>query len=119
MILTQEYSYILNNMQTEILVGGRTKVNPAEIMMLEADANYTILHHVSGRKIHVATTLRIIEERFASSHMFVRTHRSFLINVHFIETINETYLELKNQMSALVSRRKKCYLFEAMATLVA
>lgn len=97
-----------------IAIGGRKKVNPAEVLFLSADNNYTFVMFEDGKKILVATTLSILEKRFDSTNFFYRTHRSFMVNLQHIETLEENKVVLKNKTSILVSRRKKEVLKEKL-----
>lgn len=90
-----------------ISIGGRQKVNPAEVLFLLADINYTLIVFEDGKKTFVATNLGELEKRFIATNFFYRTHRSFLVNLQHIETIEENKVVLKNKTSILVSRRKR------------
>jgi DNA-binding LytR/AlgR family response regulator len=96
---------------TTILVGGRQNANPQEIILLQADINYTQVHLADGGKMTVATPLKILEKRFAACPAFFRTHKSFLINLNYIENYDATNAEvfvlMKNGFRIEVSRRKK------------
>lgn len=100
-------------METNLIsIGGRQKVNPTEVLFLLADINYTLIVFEDGKKAFVATTLGELEKRFIVTNFFYRTHRSFLVNLQHIETIEENKVVLKNKTSVLVSRRKKEVLWE-------
>lgn len=60
----------------EIHIGGRIKICPDEIMLLEANTNYTMLYLQDGHKLIVATTLKQLEKRFAVCQNFFRPHKS-------------------------------------------
>lgn len=94
-------------METNLIaIGGRIKVNPEEVLFLLADVNYTLVMFEDGNKTLVATTLGELEKRFIATNFFYRTHRSFLVNLQYIETIEKNKVVLKNKTSVLVSRRK-------------
>ena len=98
-----------------IAIGGRTTVNPEEVIMLKADINYTIVHYADGTKCVVATTLKRLEARFAPHH-FYRTNKSFLVNLncikHFFSHSNS--LQMSNNQVVTVSRRKKVGLMKCL-----
>ena len=107
--------YILKIMETNLIaIGGWKNVNPAEVLFLLADINYTLVMFEDGNKAFVATTLGILEKRFLDTNFFYRTHRSFLVNLQYIETIEENRVVLKNKTSVLVSRRKREVLREML-----
>ena len=47
-----------------IPIGRRQTVNPQEVMLLQAEVNYTLLYFVDDKKIVVATPLKKLESRF-------------------------------------------------------
>lgn len=107
----------------EIQIGGFRTVNPEEIMMLQADINYTVLYFIDGKKAIVATTLKKLESRLKPFN-FYRTHKSYLVNIACIKSYLEPHKQVQmidNQQFGVpkvtVSRRringlKKCLLVE-------
>lgn len=51
------------------------------IISLEANGNYTLIHCLDGRQILVCKTLRDMEQVLENNGFFVRVHRSFSINL--------------------------------------
>lgn len=96
---------------TQISVGSRRRIAPNEIILFTADANYTQIMLANGRTITVATTLKILEKRFAVCSDFFRTHKSYLININHIKQFetsgNEVFVQMQNDIRVIVSRRKK------------
>ncbi len=94
-----------------IPVGSRRRISPAEIVVLTADVNYTQILLSDGRKMTVATTLKILEKRFSDCSEFFRTHKSYLINLKFVKQYNseseESFVQMKNDYRVTISRRKK------------
>ena len=72
-----------------------TKIRPEEILYVEAFDNYSYIHFAS-KKILVPHTLKSIEEKL-SSQFFVRSHKSFLVNLNRITHISGNYLQIANQ----------------------
>ena len=66
-----------------IPIGGRLKVNPLQVIVLVADVNYSLAYMNDGQVLLVATTLKELENRFRSD-AFVRTHKSYLINLRYV-----------------------------------
>ncbi len=89
----------------QIPIGGRQKVCPDEVIMLQADVNYSIVFLSDGSKLIVATTLKKLEARF-SQFAFIRMNKSYLINQDFIVNQHENALELSNSLIISFSRRK-------------
>jgi DNA-binding LytR/AlgR family response regulator len=90
---------------TKILIGGRQKVYPDEVIMLQADANYSIVYLIDGSKLIVATTLKKLEERF-SQFAFIRMNKSYMVNSQFVIEEQENALKLSNSLIITFSRRK-------------
>lgn len=62
------------------------KVLFSELVYLESDANYVTLHLTSQKKVMVRSTLNDFMEQL-DPQVFVRIHRSYAVNIHFIEEI--------------------------------
>ncbi|GGD81840.1 hypothetical protein GCM10011514_52400 [Emticicia aquatilis] len=102
---------------TEIAIGGRKKVLPHDVVLLVANQNYTTLFLENGDRVLVATTLKKLEKRFSEIEYFFRAHKSFLINLNYIESFTEkTSLKMINQQTVTVSRRKQYLLKKALAS---
>jgi DNA-binding LytR/AlgR family response regulator len=97
-------------MQTSrfIPIGGGQRVKPEDVILLQADVNYTIIHFSDGKKAMVATTLKRLEQRFMP-YAFYRIHKSYVVNLHQIKNFTEmpSNVELLNDQMVSVSRRRK------------
>ena len=99
-----------------VLIGGRKKVNRLKVEAFVADSNYSRVYMVDGNEHFVATTLGIIENRL-DTKVFVRTHRSSIINLKYLKKIdlsNLTFALLKNNLKVTISRRKKGIFLEKL-----
>ena len=97
-------------MQTnKIHIGGRQNIIPENIILLEADVNYTKLYLNNGMKMCVATTLKELETRLSNESYFFRSGKSYIINLHYLVDYRIDSLEImmKNDKRILVSRRRK------------
>lgn len=97
----------MNN--TLILIGGRIKVHPTQVIALVASVNYSLAYMQDGQVYIVATPLKTLEARFKKSTFF-RSHKSYLINLHYVVNYdNESLLfaDMQNQIRATISRRKR------------
>ena len=88
-----------------IHIGGRKRVKPEEVIMFQADLNYSIVHFMGGRKVVVATTLKKLEDRFKPFD-FVRMNKQYLINQSYIVEDNGNTLKMANAVDITFSRRK-------------
>lgn len=94
-----------------IHIGGRQEINPYEVVMLQADINYTIVYFADGKKTIVATPLKTLENRFVPFD-FYRTHKSYLINLKCIKLFSEAtnIVQMTDNHKVIVSRRKRTQL---------
>ncbi|MFY7909616.1 MAG: LytTR family transcriptional regulator DNA-binding domain-containing protein [Emticicia sp.] len=79
-----------------------------EVVLLKAEANYTVLHFENGNKIILAKTLKRLHECF-SEHGFFRISKTNMVNLKFIAKTNENYavVKMKNDLELHVSRRRR------------
>ncbi len=73
--------------------------------MAEAYRNKTILY-LKDRNISVNTTLKKLESRLCPE-VFLRVHKSFLINMKYVAGIQDRVITLKNGIRAMVSFRRE------------
>lgn len=83
-----------------------------ELLYLESEANYVVLHLTSQRKVLVRSTIGDFMERL-DANRFVRIHRRFSVNTHFIEDVFPNELSLPGQKLAI----GKSYREELLAVL--
>jgi DNA-binding LytR/AlgR family response regulator len=88
-------------------VGSRKSFDTQEIVMLEAQENYTKIHLVSGKIFMSSTTLGKIELRLKGNPYFFRTHRTFLVNLNYVTAYKEKSIEVENYRNVTLSRRRK------------
>ena len=87
---------------------GFRMVNVAEIMYLQADSNYTIIH-LSGLNKIVATRTMSDFEKLLDPHAFFRIHKSTIINMNFLRAYSSyegNFAELIDGTQLNISRRK-------------
>ncbi len=79
-----------------------------EILRLEADRNYTLIHLVGKRPFLASKTLKHFEEMLEEFN-FIRTHKSHLVNPKHITrlTHNNEFVLLSDGSRVEISRRKK------------
>jgi len=93
-----------------IPIGSRKKVPSEDILYLQSDLNYTKVFLVNGQMIFSSTTLKIIESRLAENPEFLRINRGVVINRQHVKIYQEASVELSNNLSFVVSRRRKAFL---------
>ena len=94
-------------MENTIALGGFRSVKPDEILLLQADVNYTVVHFKNGEKFIVATPLKSLQSRLEPFN-FYRTHKSFLVNLNCVKHFSEPHklLQMTDNKRIIVSRRK-------------
>lgn len=83
-------------------------VNTSDIMYLEADSNYTILH-LSGLKKIVATRTMGDFEKILDPATFFRIHKSIIININYLKAYSSyqgNFVALNDGTSLSISRRR-------------
>jgi two-component system LytT family response regulator len=96
-------------MNTKVHLVGRKSVSPDRVILLKAEANYTEVFLIDGESIVLSKTLKELEKRFVNFSFF-RTHKSYLINLNYIERFcpNESQeIGLRNNLIVELSRRRR------------
>lgn len=97
---------------------GAIFIKVGDIIKLESESNYTIFYTENQKKIIASKTLSVFEEILEPLN-FSRVHRSFLINLTRIKTIqqdNGNYAAVMTDGSKVeIARRKKKEFFEKIA----
>lgn len=70
-------------------LGGITFLDVNEIISLQADSNYTIIHKQDMQKSVITKTLKDFEDILDGSH-FVRIHKSHIVNLKYITEYSTT-----------------------------
>jgi two-component system LytT family response regulator len=83
-------------------------INTYDIMYLEADSNYTILHLSGLRKIVASKTMGDFE-KILEQPAFFRIHKSIIININYLKAYSSyqgNFVELIDGTSLSISRRR-------------
>ncbi len=85
-------------------------IDPAEIIFLKGDINYTIFYLESGKKVVSAYTLKYFQNR-ENMNGFLRISKAYLLNPAFIESSKNDgkniIIQMQNGSQLQVSRRRK------------
>lgn len=99
--LSKEFRFALNTNH------GRQYYAPEQIIRLESESNYTYVHFKDRKPLLVAKVLREFEE-ILKPLGFIRTHRSHLVNKHYIVGLDACgCIAMQDDSFAAVSRRKR------------
>ncbi len=84
-------------------------VTISEIVYLEADGAYTEVWLNNGTRIVVSKKLKFFEDVLENKPFFFRSHRSYIVNINYIEKYNrsENSLKLDNGKIVIISRDRK------------
>jgi two-component system LytT family response regulator len=97
---------------------GFTLLPLSEIIYLEADSNYTILHLTGGQKIISTKTLSEYEELLEGSSLF-RIHKSTMINLQHLKEYSRVegdFAVMNDKTKLDISRRRLPMFLEKMNT---
>lgn len=72
------------------------KIDPKTIAYIEALSDYIVIHTISSNYT-VHSTMKGINSKLEPFKSFVRVHRSYIINVEHIETIQDVQVIVKKQ----------------------
>lgn len=99
--------------------GGVSFVELKEIVLCEADSNYTKIVLSSGKHYLLTKTLREVQE-FLEERNFLRVHRQYLVNLDHIKSYvrgEGNYLVMTNEASVPVGRNQKARLLQCFGWL--
>lgn len=99
-----------------VFLNKKTKVNVNEILLLEGDVNYTIIHLKGKPAIIIASTLKKVES-ILKGYNFVRIHKKFLLNMNYADNslLTNNQLLFQKNIVITVSRRKRNELKERLS----
>lgn len=85
-------------------------VKTTEIIVMEADNCYTIIHTAGGKKMVVSKTLQYFEDMLADDGHFFRAHKTYLVNLQYIKSYHRGdggEILLTDGKSILLSKHRK------------
>jgi DNA-binding LytR/AlgR family response regulator len=85
-----------------------------DILFLEAQRNYCQVLTIN-KSYMVVSTLKQLEDKLPST-VFIRVHRSYLVNISAIDALGEKHLEIKGKVIP-VSKTYKELLMQRIKTL--
>jgi two-component system, LytTR family, response regulator len=103
-------------------ITAKIKINPADVIWIESDVNYSKINFMDGSQLLVSYTLKKVADSLKNDQSFIRIHKSYLVNKHCISAIRkdkrETYVLLDDRCELLVSRRNKYLVKELISQLI-
>ncbi|CAH0997897.1 hypothetical protein EMA8858_04032 [Emticicia aquatica] len=90
--------------------GKLTNIKTTDMVLLESETNYTMIHLNTGLKILSSRTLSVFENVLKDTQTFIRANRSQVVNVGYVEDYDFRKVlkefRLTNGQSVGISRRK-------------
>jgi two-component system, LytTR family, response regulator len=100
-----------------VATAGRVDVvNIDDLVRIEAQSNYSRLFFTDGTTLLVAKVLRKFEEQLSQA-VFVRSHKTHLVNMHFIRSYEgkeHKFLVLENGDTITVARSKQRWVMQQL-----
>jgi len=85
--------------------GKMEKLLLADILYIEADRNYCTLITDTGNYL-LTSTLKTMEEKLPKA-IFIRVHRSFMVNISKLDVVADNHLEIKRKVIPLSKSQKE------------
>jgi DNA-binding LytR/AlgR family response regulator len=82
------------------------RISLDDILYIEGMREYVRIHLVSGKSIMPLISLRVLEERLPSSK-FMRVHRSYIVNLRKISTIDHSRITFDGKVFIPISEQYK------------
>jgi DNA-binding LytR/AlgR family response regulator len=79
--------------------GRMVKLLLDEILYIEADRNYSNIITSNGNYL-ISTTLKVVGNEI-KNHMFIRVHRSFIVNIFKLDVVADNHLEINRKVIPL------------------
>lgn len=103
-------SFLMNMEEEHVLLvrinGMNHFIKENSISYVEGYGKYCIIHFIDKREnLECHETLASVESRLPFNHFF-RCHKSFLVNLKYVDSYNRTNLILENGETILVSRNQ-------------
>lgn len=97
--------------------GEQTVILTKNIIAFEANESYCFIYIKSSPKLMVSKNLKHFETLLDSNTNFIRTHKSWLINLDYLKTYSKSALsiELEQSINAKLSKYKKQNFEEKLA----
>lgn len=107
------------NILSKIIIphqGDQKVIQLDEIIAIEACESYSFIFLIGERKYIVSKNLKHFENLFENNNNFIRTHKSWIVNIHFLKLYSKSNLtiELENKIIAKLSKYKKSAFEESL-----
>lgn len=96
-------------------------INAKTIISLEAQNNYTLITTVDGQKHLVSKVLNDVEELLSPLKIFIRIHRSVVVNSAYVKTYSKIApytITLTNETEYEISRRRRAEILDVLKNVI-
>lgn len=97
------------------------KIQYQNIVSIEGDSNYSIIHTLENQKLMIAKTLKEFEELLCDdTHYFLRLHKSYIVNTQYIKSIQKkepASLTLINNQIVEIPQRRRLEILDILTSL--
>ncbi len=110
-----QYETLLENLknkeQKKIVIpelGTKRIINLSDIIAIEAEGAYTNIYMIDNHTITTSKNLKYYQKILEIEKQFFRSHRSWIVNLNFLQSINRTIykLYLTDAIEAKISRNQ-------------
>lgn len=111
-----QFTTTQNNYTFFFLQTGKNKFNRIEfneLVMIEADGEYLKIHLTDNREVVVFKRLKLLLQELPVS-LFKQVHRSYIVNIDFIESIDAYQITLKNRRVVNVGKTFKSVIIDLL-----
>lgn len=103
---------LISNQKPIAKIGKKQLIFAHDIILLQAEINYTYLFLADGQKIIVSYHLGKLQEKLSHFQTFIRPNRHTIVNLNFVTSLNANSLEI-NGTTISISRRRKEFFFDS------
>lgn len=82
------------------------KIFLPQLLYAEAYGRKVFFHLQNGEQIECSSPFSSVREELLKYPEFIQTHRSYLVNMHFIKTLDTACIELQNQKMLPLAQRR-------------
>lgn len=88
-----------------------------DILFIEAQVNYSVIYqHHKPAKVFSITIKNLLPRLEAKANHFIRVHKAYIINIHYVAEYTNKFIILKSGKSIPISKRRWKEVHSALST---
>lgn len=95
---------------------GLRKIFLSQLIYAEACGRKVLYYLFNGEILECSSPFSAVSEELLKYPEFIRSHRSYLVNMHYISSIRTTDMELLNKICIPLAQRRLCQIKEQYLT---